>query len=366
MSFLKNLFKKEEDKPIKDYQDFWNWFLENEKKFHKVVQKGGTDNITTNFFDVIAPKLDQLKEGIWYLTGMLDDNTSDLILTADGNLGNFYLIEELIASAPKIEGWKFRAHKPEHDIENATINMVDFSFSKKNIFFYSDDLEEYPDEINITIVHDDFSEELENEIVNGCYIFLDNYLGELDSLTVIDNIDFKSKEDAEKELIPIEKLKPFLDWREKEFVEKYQGIKRDTENDSYISFEATLKNGNNLLAVINSNLLSWEAKASHPWILRLEIAYDGEHNNGFPDDKTYVFLNEIEDELNTKLKDFEGYLNVGRETSGSLREVYFACKDFRKPCKVLDQTINNYSDKIKMNYEIYKDKYWRTFDRYQS
>lgn len=337
----------------------------NEKKFYKIVKKGDGKKIANNFFDKIAPKLDELKDGIWYLTGMLDDNTADLILTADGEIKNFYLIEELIATAPKIKGWKFRALKPEHNIEDVGINMTGYSFTNKNIFFYSNNLDNYPDEIDITIIHEDYNEENKSDIVNGCYLFLDYYLGELNSLTIIDNVDFKSKDNTEKELIPIEKLKSFIIWREKEFIEKYDGVRKNTENDSYASMEGTLKNANLMVAVINTDLLEWDAKAWHPWVLRFEIKYDGENNNGFPDEETYNFLDVIEKEINSELKDFEGYLNIGRETADNLREVYFACKEFRKPCKVADKIIAKYSEKIEIDYEIYKDKYWRSFNRFR-
>ena len=365
MNFLKNLFKKEEEKPINSYQDFWDWFLINEKKFHKVVKKGESNSISKNFFDKIAPKLDQLKEGIWYLTGMLDDNTADLILTADGSIENFYLIEELINTAPKLNNWKFRALKPEHNIENVGINMAGYSFTNENLFFYSNDLEDYPDEIDITVVHNDYNDENKSDIINGSYLFIDHYLGELKSITIIDNIDFISKNEAEKELIPIEKLKSFITWREKEFIEKYEGTRRNTENDSYSSLEATLKNGNPMFAIINTDLLDWDAKASHPWVLKFEIKYDGENNNGLPNKETYEFLDVIEKEINTELKDFEGYLNVGRETADNIREIYFACKDFRKPSKVSDKILARYSDQIEISYEVYKDKYWRSFDRFR-
>ena len=366
MNFFKKLFKKESLTPIESYQDFWNWFVENEKNFHKIVKQGGSENITTGFFDVIAPKLDELKEGIWYLTGMLDEDTVDLILTADGDIKNFYLIEELIAAAPKLKGWKFRAHKPELDIENVGIEMAGFSFTNDNISFYSNDIKEYPDEIDITIIHDDYNEENKEDIINGTYIFMDNYLGELNSLTIIDNITFKSKEEIEKELIPIEKFKSFINWRQKEFVEKYVGIRRNTNEDSYGSLEATLQSGNKLLAIVNTDVLNWDAKASHPWILRLELKYEGARNNGFPEESMYQLLNEIEEEFNLELKDFEGYLNIGRETANGLREVHFACKDYRKPCKVSNEIIKKYSDQLIISYEIYKDKYWRSFEKFQS
>jgi hypothetical protein len=52
-------------------------------------------------------------------------------------------------------------------------------------------------------------------------------------VTTIDNLKIISKEEAQKELIPVEKLKAYLTWRQKEFIEKYEGVRRNTENDNY-------------------------------------------------------------------------------------------------------------------------------------
>ncbi|TCI85881.1 DUF695 domain-containing protein [Tenacibaculum sp. M341] len=363
MSFFKKIFSKKEE-PIETYQDFWNWFLIHEKKFYEVVNSGDTTRLTSEFFDVIGPKLDQIKKGIFYLSGMLDDNTADLILTPDGNVSNFYLIEELIAESPTLPNWKFQAFKPSFDFGNEGIEMHNYKFNKNNLHFYPNEDTAYPDDISITFVHDDLEEENKSEVINGCYIFLDNYLGELKFATLIDNIEFKSKTEAEKELISLEKLDSYITWREKEFVEKYEGLRRDTEKDSYGSFETTLKNGSPFMAIMNTELLQWDAKASHPWILRLKFPYEGAENNGFPNSETYDLLNKVEDELMEHLKDFDGYLNIGRETGDNLREVYFACKDYRKPCKTIDNLIKKYRGVLEFEYNIYKDKYWKYFDYY--
>ncbi|WP_299672751.1 DUF695 domain-containing protein [uncultured Tenacibaculum sp.] len=365
MSLLKKLFsKKEKEQAITSYQDFWNWFLLHEKTFHKVVASGDSNRLSKEFFDVIGPKLDQIKKGVFYLSGMLNDTTADLILTPDGNLKNFYLVEELVAASPKLPNWKFQAFKPNFGFNDSGIEMYNYKFSTENMYFYAENDQEYPDEISITIVHDDLSEENKSEIINGCYIFLDNYLGELKFATLIDVVHFKRKEEATQELVSLDKLDSFLTWREKEFVEKYEGLRRDTENDNYGSFETTLKNGSPFMAIMNTDLLNWDAKASHPWILRLKIPYDGAENNGFPNKDVYQLLNDFEDELMLSLKDEEGYLNIGRETGDNLREVYFACKDYKKPCKVTDQIIENYKGKLEVDYEMYKDKYWKYFNNY--
>jgi hypothetical protein len=361
MGFLNNFFKKKEEQ-IQTYEDFWNWFVVNEKHFYDIVKKG--KNIEKDFFNKLSPKLEELKEGFFYLTGMYNDTTAELILTPDGVIKNIAFIEELINVAPKISNWKFTALKPAVDIINIGIKMDNYSFNSENLSFYSIENKNYPDEVDIVITYNNYNEENKSIIFNGVYIFLDNYLGELNSVTTIDNLTVIAKNQTEQELIPIEKLKDYLIWREKEFVEKYNGIRYNTENDSYSNLEATLKNGLPLIAIVNSTLLEWDRKASHPWILNIKIKYDGSKNNGLPNQNTYAQLNKIEEELILELKDFDGYLNVGRETADGERIIYFACKDFRKPSKLLHNFTKKYLNKIDLTYDIYKDKYWQSFERF--
>lgn len=346
------------ESPINSYNDFWNWFLKHEKEFFKVVQNGS--NIDQDFFKKLSPKLDEIHDEIYFLAGMFDEHTAELILTPDGAIRNVFLVEELVAAAPEIKGWKFTALKPSSDIKDVSINMGDFEFNSDNLKFYPNLHKDYPDEIDLTIVYDDFIEDEKGVQTNGIYIFLDNFLGELHSITLIDSLKVVGKNDISEELIPIEKLKDYLIWREKEFIEKYEGVRHDTENDNYSSLEAKTKDGEIVLAIVNSDLIHWDKKASHPWVVSIEIPFDGSNNNGMPDNETYQLLDEIEDEIMLDLKDLDGYLNVGRETSSGKREIHFACKEFRKPPKVLNEIIKKYN-KVEVSYEIYKDKYWQSF-----
>ncbi|SKB36039.1 Family of unknown function [Sphingobacterium nematocida] len=362
MSFFKNIFSKKEE-PIKNYVDFWNWFQANENTFFKAIKSH--EEIEERFFDKLSPKLSELKDGYFYLAGMYDDNTVELVLTADGNAKNIVFIEELVEHAPKIDGWKFTALKPAMDIKNVAISMGGYKFDSNNLFFYSNDNPVYPDEIDLCVIHNELTEDNTQEIGNGTYVFLDNYLGELDFLNNIDNLKIISRQEAEKELVPIDKLKDFLAWRQKEFIEKYSGLRCNTENDGYSSLEAVLNNGRPLLAIVNSTLLEWDGKASHPWILEVQINYNGNENNGLPDASTYELLDEFEEQIMLELKDFDGYLNVARETADNSRQIYFACKDFRKPSRILHTLIKKYSDKLRIEYDIYKDKYWQSFERFR-
>ncbi len=363
MSVLKNIFGKKEQ-PLSSYKDFWSWFQNNQIKFYDVVKSG--KNPDKEFFDKLSQKLGDLKEGFYYLTGMFDDNIAELVLTPDGIVKNIVFVEELVNSAPKIPNWKFTALKPALDIENVRIEIAGYNFDSENLSFYSIDNNNYPDEVDIVIVHNDYKKEDESIITNGTFLFLDNFLGEFNSVTTIDNLTVIPKENADKELIPIAKLKDYLIWREKEFVEKYSGFRYDTENDMYSSLEAELNTGRLLIATINTTLLEWDRKASHPWLLKVEITYDGNNDNGMPDNDTYELLSKFEDEIILEIKDYDGYLNIGRQTADNSREIYFACKDFRKPSKILHDLTKKYSGKLDVTYDIYKDKYWQSYERFRT
>lgn len=356
-----NFLFGQKDTSINSYEDFWNWFKKNEKTFFNIVKK--SDDVEDKFLNIISPKLDEIKDGFWMLAGMHDDNTAELVITADGYAKNIVFVEELIAKAPQIKGWKFTALKPALEIQNVGIQMGDYKFNSDNLFFYSNEDKNYPDEIDITIVHDELTNENRLEISNGIYIFLDNYLGELDFLNNIDLLDYAIKEDATKELIPISKLKDYINWRQKEFVEKYNSVRHNTENDSYATLEAELKSGNKLLAIVNSELMNWDSKPSHPWVAVFTLKYDGSRTNGMPNSEDYENLNQIENEIMNELKDVDGYLNLGRQTADGEREIYFACKEFRKPSKVLYNIQKKYSNNYAIEYNIFKDKYWRSLER---
>ncbi|WP_228462946.1 DUF695 domain-containing protein [Chryseobacterium caseinilyticum] len=363
MGIFNKVFGKKEEKrevEIKTYKDFWDWFLTEEKEFYEVIKNH--KNIETDFFDIISPKLKQLNEGYYFLCGMSDDAVAELIITADGDVKNIVFAEEIIAEAPKSERWKFTALKPEMNLDHG-IKMDGKDFSQDNIFFYSNEIEGYPDEIDVTFVYEGLTEENKNDCVTGVCIFLDNFLGELNFATQIDTFNVVGTDEAEAELVPVSKLRDFLSWREREFIEKYKDLKDMGDEDAYSILEAVLNNGLPLIATVNTTALNYEAKASYPWISALKIEYNGNENNGLPESGDYAKLDSIEENAYQNLKTGGGSVYIGRESANNVREIYFASKDFRKPSKVLQNIIKNHPE-YKMSLEIYKDKYWQSFERY--
>lgn len=362
MGILSSLFGKNSIPNIKTPEEFWTWFTKNEASFFKTIQSG--KNIDKDLFSKLSPMLDQLHEGILFLVGMQNPQTAELVLSADGIVKNIPFIEDLITAAPVLPGWKFTALKPAMEIKGFGLNMAGYIFNEDKLFFYANEHPNAPDQIDLVVVHTDFQESERSNFSNGIFIFLDNYLGELNMVTMIDELSIAGKEEVTAELIPISKLKNYLIWREKEFTEKYGALRYLEEEDNFNSLEAELENGKPLIAIINSSVLDWDGKATHPWVMAIEIKYNGSAHNGMPDNSTYELMDKFEDQLLSLLAPEDGHLNIGRKTADGSRIIYFASADFRKPVRVMDQTIQEFAGKLNISYEIYKDKYWQTFDRF--
>ena len=369
MGFLKNLFgAKDEPNTIDSVrittkEEFWSWFQSRESEFAAIIRTRDSAKMEQRIFGPLSESLEQLREGIYFQMGMADDDTAELVLTPEGNPKNIAFVEELIAAAPSIHGWLFTAlKKPEL---GTYIEMNGLKFGVDTLKFYPIVHEDMPDLVDITFVHDQFGGGSDDTIKRGSFLFLENFLGELDFLTKVDYVSFNRAADAEKDLIPIDALPNFLDTRQALFVEKYDGVRIFTDSDPHVIMEATHESGHRLVATVNEDLLKWDKKASHPWILFVTIEYDCTHHGGLPDGETAEELNAIEDSIMAQLRDQDGYLNIGRDAAKNVRTIYFACIEFRNASKVLDRVIKDYRGKLSINYEISHDKYWQAVDHFR-
>ncbi|HLK30435.1 MAG TPA: DUF695 domain-containing protein [Puia sp.] len=363
MSFFKKIFGSKTEHEITDPESFWKWFLQNENAFFSTLKN--QIDVNKNFVEKVMEKLKMLSENFYCVAGMYDDKTAELIITPEGSVKTIVFVEDLIAAAPALVRWRFTALKPAVGVKNSNIEMDGYSFSADKIHFISNHHEEYPDEIDITLVHKEYNEEDKNTVVNGCFIFLDNALGELMAVTQIDSVNVKAPDANDSEPIQLEKLNDYLVWREKEFIEKYSGMRHDTDDDNYCTLEAKDDKGLYSLAIVNEDLLKWDATASHPWMLVIEIKYDGSSKNGMPDEKTYEAMNDFDDILAKLLVDSDGYLNLGRSTYDGTREIYVACREFRNSSRIVFNQAKYFENRLNISYEIYKDKYWVTMNRYR-
>lgn len=364
MGFINKLFgkgvtNKESIAIDEKYKEFWNWFDLHKDKFKTTLVNN--ERVVEDFIEVAGPKLKELNESFNILVGMSGGNLAELIVTVDGSIKDIVFAEDFIDKAPTIEGWNFLANKPAH--EGIALTIYNHNFSSDTISFLPINNPEFPDEIALRFIIDGYTKEEENNLGNGLYIFLDNYIGELKTVTLIDYLEVRGEESKIGEEIPLNKLAEYLAYRESEFVEKYNAVKHNEDNDKHMVLQANQDDIPYFIS-INKTLLDWEQKVSYPWIVKVDLDYEG-NDNLLPGGEQVELLNEIEDMLIDNNIEDNSLLYVVRLTGNNQRSIFCVTKDFRKASKQVNKVLNLYKDKIKTDYTIYKDKYWFSLEKFK-
>lgn len=358
MSLFKTIFGKEEKVEIHSYQDFWDWFQQNEKNFYEVLKSD--KGVDKKFLDLVHKNLEQLHKG-YDLVAEMKENVAELIFTVHGNIENIVFAEDLVKSAPAIPNWHFVALIPEQG-EGFEEEVNHKNFNEKNIYFYPSENPDFADETDLTFVYSEPLGKNRDAVSEGISEFLKNYLGELKFATQIDSFSVIENHKAEKDLIPVTELKAYLENREKDFSEKHKGSLQEV-GSQLGAFEVFAQNGFPVRLLLNVPLLRWQKRFSYPWISVLKIGFSP-MENGLPEQGDFDFMNEIDEQMKQKLTPENGHLYIGRETYDGTREVYFASKDFRETARVFDEIIKKYGEEFTFTTDIFKDKYWKYFVKY--
>ena len=364
MKFLQRILGNSPKKEMKinSIEEFWNWFENNQTRFHNVLNTG--NQVEQSFINPVFNKLQSLNPDAYLVAGMMDSKTAEIVFTAEGNIKVFPFIFELVAKAPSFDSWLFTALKPSIELRNSEIKMGEVFFSSENISFYPVIEADFPDDISIKLVYNgEYEDKDHRKIENGCGIFLENWLGEVNMVSQVDEIGFDHNRGGAEELVPIAKLKDYINWREKEFIEKYEGVFFDTENSSYGIAEWT-SGESPFVGKFNSELISWDAKASHPWMFVVEVSFDPKENDGFPRSELMEKIHVLEDKINAVFVDKEGELELAQITGKGERKMFYACKSFHDPIIKLQRVLS--SSSLSPNFHVYRDKYWRSIGVFQN
>ena len=340
---------------------FWQWFVDNEYRF-RALEKNDSDQALT-FLEELIQQMQPYNPWLKALAGPYNTESYELIITADGDVALFCKVEELIAAAPAINNWVFTAHKPALGFEGISIDLYGLEFSAATTSFYPIIQENYPDEVSIVLTHSDYSVELDDHFQAGGMIYLENGLGEVNTATKIDHYETGPVPDAgaQIETIPISKLADYLNWREKEFIEKYESVPSETP-DTYHILEAEDSDGKLILITINNDCRYWEMKPAYSWLLQVNINFTGDKGS-FPSDQQMTELQQLEEEM-IKLLPGDKTIFAGNKTYDNCRNIYFYVSEYKATASILNQYVENKETGMEILFFIRRDKYWRTMEQY--
>jgi hypothetical protein len=340
---------------------FWQWFGENEHRFRK-LEKNDSDQ-ALSFLEELIEQMQPFDPYLKALAGPDSNGNFELIITSDGDIALFSKVEELVNAAPAVPNWVFTAHKPALGFEGISIDLYGLQFSTETTSFYPVVLDDYPDEVNIVLTHTGYTKDLDDHFQAGGMIYLENGLGEVNTATKIDNYETGPVPDAGKgiELIPISKLHEYLNWREKEFVEKYESVP-DERPDTYHLLEAEDRDGKKMLLTVNMDCRYWDKKPAYSWSLQVNINYTGDAN-GFPSEEQLIALQTLEEEIFALLPEDRTIL-AGNRTYDNCRNIYFYVSDYRSTAILMNRFIESKVTGYEILFFIRRDKYWRIMEPY--
>lgn len=200
-SFCRNRTKEEK---------FWDWFSKNNLTYYNEVE--GIDT-TKPLFQKLNAELAKVNDELtWEFSPVKDNGIREFTISADGMKDFFPIVEKLVNAAPEIPNWKINAFRQRIPGDDLKIDYGDFSVSYSDIFFkYADEGEK----IGIELYIRDFDGNGHKQ--NAIYILLDGLIGEYDTETVIDWIEWKKLNESETDkLFKFYELRELVDRKKEE------------------------------------------------------------------------------------------------------------------------------------------------------
>jgi hypothetical protein len=334
---------------------FWEWFAAHEYQVHG---PGNQSRKIEAFLTELIPQLKKFNPWLKALVGPCGAHRFELVITSDADIALFPKAEELIDAAPTLSGWIFTALKPALGLDKIRIEMYGCEFSDAVMQFYPVEDPKFPDKIRIVFVHRDYDRRREDDFRTGAFVLVENGIGELAAATKIDEYQVRGlPEPKEKiELIPLGKLEEYLNWREKEFVEKYVHVGNEHPPHQWGVVEGKTPEGQVIFAAVNRGYRHWEYKPAYPWLGQLEIRYRGDLR-GLPVPAQFRELEDIEKEVLALLPPGQ-IIHVGHSTFCHCRTVYLFTSDYRLIANPVMDYVEGKKTSFQLEFFIRKDKYW--------
>ncbi len=341
--------------------NFWAWFEKNEKKFHQLGKLNPEE--THQGLDEIIAELNKFNPWLKAVCGQFDADTTELIITADGDIALFSKVQELVDAAPSLAGWRFTAHKPPVGLNNMAIRMYDKDFSEATLHFYPIVEADYPDEVSLVLTHREYNDDDAEDFQTAMSIYVQNGLGEINAATQIDELSFAAEPEEGEELIPISKLAGYLTWREKEFVEKYHTSSIELPEETFNVIEGEDEEDNIMIALVNLNYENWPYKPVFGWLLSVSMEFI-QKENGLPDAETLNGLQNEETAVIELLTKHSDTLYTATKTFKGVRTLYFYTKLYEQPSQLMHKHLDKYEGAANTSFFVEKDKYWRCLEEF--
>ncbi len=167
---------------------FWTWFSSNAERLRHDFADAEEPDETFLLIERIREQLHRYDERLFPLIGYDDDDTPELIITAEGDAHAFLSVFELMKAAPKFDDWRIVPLKPrigtcegfrsiEVDGEELTLDDTRFVIASNGT------------EVELAILVDDYADEAEDRFRYMALTLVECLIGERDLATRVNALD---------------------------------------------------------------------------------------------------------------------------------------------------------------------------------
>jgi hypothetical protein len=290
--------------------EFWSWLSANSERLFQMM-KGDSVAVITE----MGGEMQKTAPGV-QCEGMHgnDDPYASLIISADGHVDKLELVKSIVKSAPDLPRWKVIAFRQRGLIADIGISVHGVSVKADDVFFraFTGGNGELGVKLFVRGVED-----IEDPRGHAAILLMDHAIGELDSMTTIQSLQFGLMEEPEDQYRNLTDLAGFLD------------EVKDVGIDRWESYMTRFSEDGPLASIfVKVGVAARGPQERRPKRLRILVPFVKPREDGLIDDKDEVeLLWEIEEELQQGLKDSCEALFVGRVTTGGQRDFVFYARE---------------------------------------
>lgn len=172
--------------------DFWHWFVKNEHRLKNF------ESDPDKYLNEFLTQIKKIRAGLAIELEPPKNGIINMTVSADGNIELFHIVQQIVAKAPTVKGWKifaFRQRLAPAGVKEMTLKIGDVQLDPSEMKFLPviDN-----GKLNIVIYVAGVNEENYNRVAYAGLMLLDNILGEYDCVMKVDSYDFKELPDKNK------------------------------------------------------------------------------------------------------------------------------------------------------------------------
>ena len=167
---------------------FWTWFSSNADRLRRDFAAAEAADEILPVIERIRVELHRYDERLFPLIGIDDDDTPELIITAEGDAHAFRSVFELTKAAPKLDDWRIVPLKPRVSASEAfrsiEVGGEELSLDETRFVMASNGVE-----VELAILVDDYADEAEECLRYLALALVECLIGERDLATRVNALD---------------------------------------------------------------------------------------------------------------------------------------------------------------------------------